>query len=178
MRMKRKRTPLRVRRWRRPAPPRRAAQRCQYPPYTRRQALLSRGELAFYHVLRRATAPRYLISMKTRLADVLACPDHLWNTPYGRRLARKHVDFVLYDPRTTAIVAVIELDDRSHRYRQRRLRDLFLTESLRAAGVPLVRIKAASAYDSTQLRETITQAVSAKAAPSDSTMQHLAEISP
>jgi very-short-patch-repair endonuclease len=97
--------------------------------------------------------------MKTRLADILACPDHLWTTPHGQRLAQKHVDFVLYDPVTTAIVAVIELDDRSHRQAQRRLRDQFVNQALRAAGVPLLRVKAARTYDLAVTRADIAKII-------------------
>ena len=65
-----------------------------------------------------------------RLADVVKCPDELWDEPEGRRVSQKHVDFVLYDPWTSGIAAVIELDDRSHDEPQRRRRDRFLNEAL------------------------------------------------
>lgn len=92
---------------------RRPSTRSDYP-YEQREALLSRGELAFFRALMGAIRGAYLVSLKTRLADVVKCPDHLWDSVHGRRLSQKHVDFVLYDPITTAIRAVVELDDRSH----------------------------------------------------------------
>jgi hypothetical protein len=121
-------------------------------PYERREALLSRGELAFYRVLRRAIGERYSISIKTRLADVLKCPDELWDAPHGRKLSQKHVDFVLFDPDTASIIAAVELDDRSHQQPGRRRRDEFVNEAFRAAGTALFRIKAASRYDVNSLR--------------------------
>jgi hypothetical protein len=117
--------------------------------------------LAFYRVLRRAVAGRYSISIKTRLADVVKCPNDLWDEPEGRRVSQKHVDFVLYDPWTTAIVAAVELDDRSHDEPERRRRDQFLNEALSAAGILLVRVKAASRYDSQSLRHQFEVAISA-----------------
>jgi len=97
------------------------------------------------------------------------------------------VDFVLYDPRTTAIVGIIELDDPSHRRRERRRRDRFLNESLSSAKVPLLRIKTAKAYDLTALRNSIAQ-ISARNSnspfptPLDSQnfplMQHQTRLSP
>jgi hypothetical protein len=130
-------------------------------PYGRRDGLLSAGELAFYRVLRRAVGGRYSISIKTRLADVVKCPDDLWDEPEGRRVSQKHVDFILYDPWTSGIVAVVELDDRSHDEPQRRRRDRFLNEALSSAGVVLVRVKAARRYDAQLLRDLIERATDA-----------------
>ena len=74
--------------------------------YERRKSLLSRGELAFYRVLRQATRGQWGISIKTRLADVVRCPDDLWRTAHGQQVAQKHVDFVLYDKLNATIIAV------------------------------------------------------------------------
>lgn len=115
-------------------------------PYERREALLSRGELAFYRVLYRVLPRQCGIAIKPRLADIVKCPDHLWETAHGRRLSQKHVDFVLYDLETTRIVAVIELDDRSHDRIERQRRDRFLDAVLRSTRVPLMRVRAASRY--------------------------------
>ena len=122
-------------------------------PYERREALLSRGELAFYEVLRRCIPIEYGISIKTRLADVVRCPPDYWDTPHGWRLSQKHVDFVLYDRNTTRIVAVIELDDRSHFTAERQRRDRFLNKVLKVAGVTLLRVRAAARYRVADLRE-------------------------
>src|SRR5277367_3077851 len=92
-------------------------------PYQRRELLLSRGELAFYIVLRRALRGAFGISLKTRLVDLVIVPPELWDSPHGWKLSQKHVDFVLYDRQTTAIVAVVELDDRTHDTAARRKRD-------------------------------------------------------
>ncbi len=123
-------------------------------PYERRETLLSRGEFAFYRVLSQAVAPRHGISMKTRLADVVRCPPELWDTIHGRRLSQKHVDFVVYDRYTAAIIAVVELDDKSHDAKDRRGRDSFVDGILRSVGVAIVRILsgAASRYDIDTLR--------------------------
>jgi Protein of unknown function (DUF2726) len=125
--------------------------------YAARPALLTRGEVAFYRVLRRAVFGHLGVSFKTRLADILYCPPSLWNTTHGRQIAQKHVDFVLFDPETTAILAVIELDDCSHVLRERQRRDLFLNQALHGAGVPLLRVTAASWYDVTELWGKIEQ---------------------
>ena len=115
-------------------------------PYRARRALLSPTELDFYYALERNVGRRYTVCMKVRLADVIDCPGAAWRMGYGRLIAQKHLDFVLIDPETTRILAAIELDDRTHRLRVRRARDRFVEAAMRAAGVPLLRVPAASAY--------------------------------
>src|SRR5882724_1728841 len=108
--------------------------------------LLSRGELAFYRVFRQVIGSQIALSLKTRLVDIVGCPDALWNAPYGRRLAQKHVDFVLHEADSGVILAVLELDDRTHSLPERRKRDRFLNELLAEADIPLIRIRAAARY--------------------------------
>lgn len=127
--------------------------------YSKRDSLLTQGELAFYRVLRSALAGRYAISIKTRLADVVLCSESHWESPQGRRLSQKHLDFILYDAQTTRIVAVIELDDRTHERPERRRRDLFVNKTLKDVGVTLVRILAANRYSPEALRARIINAI-------------------
>ena len=142
-------------------------------PYERREALLSRGELAFYRALRFAIATEHGISIKTRLADVVRCPPELWDTIHGRRLSQKHVDFVIYDRYTAAIVAVVELDDQSHRAKDRRKRDAFVDDVLRCAGVEIVRVRAASKYDADALRlSSESKQLAADRCPCAQTVEH------
>lgn len=97
--------------------------------------------------------------MKVRLADVIDCPRAAWSMGYGRLIAQKHLDFVLIDPATTRIRAAIELDDRSHRLQVRRARDRFVEAAMHAAGVPLVRLPAASAYRPHEVWRTVKKAL-------------------
>ena len=116
-----------------------------------RRHLLSRGELAFYRVFRQVVGSHIAVSLKTRLVDIVGCPDALWNEPYGRRLAQKHVDFVLHEADSGLILAVLELDDRTHDLPERRKRDRFLNELLADADIPLIRVRAAARYDRVDL---------------------------
>lgn len=126
-------------------------------PYRPRRSLLTQGELAFYRVLRDAVSGRYGIAIKARLADVLLCPAAAWRTRHGARIAQRHVDFVLYDLETAAIVVAIELDDRSHERRKRK--DQFLDRVLAATRVKLVRVKAARNYERSELERIIARSV-------------------
>jgi hypothetical protein len=70
----------------------------------------------------------------------------------GARVAQKHLDFVLYDNDTTEIVLAVELDDRSHARRERRLRDAFLDEVLAGCKVRFLRVRAQAFYSYPELR--------------------------
>lgn len=129
-------------------------------PYRRAPRLLSKGERAFWYPLFRAVRGKYRIFCKVRLADVVSAPD---SRPDERRWFRKissfHVDFVICDPKTTAPLLVVELDDRSHASPKRRERDKFKQAVLAAAHVPLYRVPAQEAYDPAELGEKIEQII-------------------
>jgi very-short-patch-repair endonuclease len=65
---------------------------------------------------------------------------------------QKHLDFVIYDRYTAAIIAVVELDDRSHNAKDRRDRDAFVDGVLSSLDVAIVRVRAARTYDVETLR--------------------------
>lgn len=128
-------------------------------PYFAKEFLCSKGELAFYRVLAHAVPAGLGISMKTRLGDVVGCTAEGWRTGFGAKIAQKHVDFVVFDPVTTAIILVIELDDRTHQQPDRQSRDVFVDQALAAAGVAILRVPAAKEYDLEGLREQIAHAL-------------------
>jgi hypothetical protein len=125
-------------------------------PYYSRKQLLTKGELAFFQVLRHAVADQYMISMKVRLADIITCAGNDWNKGYGSKISQKHIDFVLIGFNDTSIKAAIELNDNSHQKERRQKRDAFLANALKAAGIPLIEIQAAASYDVASLRSTLT----------------------
>lgn len=127
-------------------------------PYRARPSLLSKTEAAFSQALQTALGGRYAVCLKVRLADVIDCPPPVWALGYGRLIAPKHLDFVLGHPTTFRVVLAIEVDDRSHARPDRQARDEFVNQALYAAGVPLVRIRAAARYDATQVRAALGRA--------------------
>ena len=127
-------------------------------PYRRRIGLLTPGERRFYHTgLQPAVGNRYLISFKVRLADVITLDD--WESPFGRKIAQKHIDFVLVTPKQTRIVAAIELNDATHAATHRRDRDEFLRAALDSAGVPLITFPVYRRYDSVKIRQRINDSI-------------------
>ncbi|GJM23949.1 MAG: hypothetical protein DHS20C16_03640 [Phycisphaerae bacterium] len=139
-------------------------------PYHSRQHLLTKGELAFYRVLKEAVGDQYTIAMKVRLADIITCPADSWHAGYGARISQKHVDFVLVDPDNCGIKAVVELNDKTHRRASRQKRDKFLAEALRVADVPMFVVPASSQYHEPLIRDALLRGVVTKH-PKDSNRQ-------
>ena len=128
-------------------------------PYTRRAVLLSAGERRFFHEgLKPAISERYLVSFKVRLADVITVKD--WQSAHGRKIAQKHLDFVLVTPKTTRIVAAIELNDSTHKSDDRKHRDAFVDNAMASAHVPLITFPIYRKYDSAKIRRQILVAIS------------------
>ena len=112
-----------------------------------RKTLLSRGEAAFHRALCDAVEGRWLVMCKVRLADIVSCSSADWLRGHGGKISQKHLDFVLCDAGTSAIVLAVELDDRTHDAPERRARDSFVDEVLATAGVRLLRVRARSEYE-------------------------------
>ena len=121
-----------------------------------RRFLLTRNEAAFFQVLTTLVGDRYLISCKVRLADIITCSDCDWKRGYANRISQKHVDFVVSSAKTSRIVAAIELDDRSHQRRERRMRDAFVNQLFRNARVHLIRVPARWDYDEVVVTRFLT----------------------
>lgn len=128
-------------------------------PYHAKGTLLSAAELHFFRTLEQAMTAEQMVAPKVRLGDVINCSGADWNKGHGPRISAKHLDFVIIDRLTSRILLAIELDDKSHDLPARKERDAFLNNALQAAGVPLLRIPAASAYDVAPLKNNIAKAL-------------------
>lgn len=127
-------------------------------PYIKRAVLLTAGERRFFHEgLNPAISGRYLVSFKVRLADVITVEE--WQSTHGRKIAQKHIDFVLITPNATRIVAAIELNDATHDSTDRKKRDAFIGCALASARVPLVTFPIYQRYDPTKIRRQIFTAI-------------------
>ena len=118
--------------------------------------MLTRNEAAFFRVLTAVVGDRYLISCKVRLADIITCADRDWQRGYANRISQKHIDFIVSSAKSSRIVAAIELDDRSHRRRERRGRDAFVNELFRNARVHLIRVPARWNYAEEEVARYLT----------------------
>jgi hypothetical protein len=124
----------------------------QYP-YALRKEFLSPAEHNFFGVLKSIVADQAIISIKTGLGDLF---DAISRDPgefriYRNKIDRKHVDFLLCDPKTVRPLVGIELDDKSHQRSDRQTRDQFVEHVFQAANLPLVRIPVKPSYSVTEL---------------------------
>jgi hypothetical protein len=92
------------------------------------------------------------------LADLVNCSDRDWQRGAANRISQKHVDFVLSCPRSSRIVAAIELDDCSHERSERRRRDNFVNGLFWQMQVRLIRIPAQTTYDNSTLIDHFAKA--------------------
>ena len=117
-------------------------------PFKLRDDFLSNAEISFYKVLRTVVGDQVLICPKVNLGDIFfaVTGDHRKNRALANRIDRKHVDFLLCDPKTVHPMLGIELDDKSHGRQERQMRDELVDGVFAAAGLPLVRIPVKSGY--------------------------------
>lgn len=131
-------------------------------------SLFSPAEWLFYGSLVQAVDDQFLVFGKVRIADVLTPNRSLsrsgWYSAFNR-ISRKHFDFVLCDKITQSIVAAVELDDRSHLLPSAIARDSFVNRICKESGLPLVRFRVLSGYDSEVIRGEVLTALSSTKTP-------------
>ncbi len=122
-------------------------------PYCLRDDFLSPAEHSFFMVLRSAVSDKVLVQTKVNLGDLFYArsSDPSKYRIYTNKIDRKHVDFLLCDPKTVRPLVAIELDDKSHQRDDRQARDAFVENVFRAAALPLVRVPARKTYSVTEL---------------------------
>ena len=110
-------------------------------PYERRE-LLTKREAAFYEILAPICARNgWMLLIKLRLADVVKVQaGEKKYMSFFNRIKAKHTDFILVEPETLEVLAVVELDDPSHEREDRIERDEFVDHVYEAAGIPLLHI--------------------------------------
>ncbi len=128
-------------------------------PYRVRDDFLSPAELNFYHILRQAIADSVIICFKVSLGDLFypKTGSRSNNQAYRNKINRKHVDFLLCDPKSMRPVLGIELDDGSHRRASRQERDRFVDQVFAAAGLPLFRQPVRRSYNVRGLSATLRE---------------------
>ena len=126
--------------------------------YQQKDRLFTAAERSFLGVLDMAAAGTYRVFGKVRVADVLATAKGLDNSTRAslfNRIRAKHFDFVLCDPKTLDVKAVVELNDKSHESKHRKARDEFLRDACQDAGLPLREVQAQRSYSVEALRQML-----------------------
>ena len=130
--------------------------------FRQRDALFTAAERSFLGVLDQANAGRYRVFGKVRIADVVTPARGLdkstWTSVFNR-IKAKHFDFVLCDPQTLKVKAVIELNDKSHTSSRRIERDEFVGRACADAGLALRMVKAQRSYSVEAVKQVINEIV-------------------
>lgn len=121
--------------------------------------LFSKAEHSFFLVLKQALSDEdYEIFAKVRVADILMPEKGLnrknWNIAFYK-ISSKHFDYVLCDKDTLSVIAVIELDDKSHHQSKTRARDIFIEGACETAGLKLLRFPCKANYHIHSVRDKI-----------------------
>ena len=126
--------------------------------YEKNEPLFSPAERSFYGVLNQAVKDQAVVFGKVRVADVLRPPKGMgrsnWQKAFNR-ISSKHFDYVICAPDTLSVLAVVELDDKTHSKGKRVERDRFLESACSGAGLALHRFKAAATYNLIEVRDVI-----------------------
>jgi hypothetical protein len=111
-------------------------------PYERKPLLTAWERHALLSI--RAQLPvGFYVCPQVRLADMLRV-DHEDAADQWRaiaKVARKSVDFAVVELTSGNVVLVVELDDQSHQWSERRDRDAFVNSVLDRCGIPIRRFR-------------------------------------
>jgi hypothetical protein len=126
---------------------------------------MTEAEMNFYEVLKVTNHDKYDIQRQVVLSSIVDVTsknyidykNHREFNPDRSRIDKKTIDFVLFDKATLAPHVAIELDDPSHLQQGRISRDEFVEPLLKAVGIPLVRIKTAYSYNTSEISKLIDQ---------------------
>lgn len=131
-------------------------------PYFLRDNFLSPAEQSFYLVLKHLVSDQAIICIKVSLGDLffVKSNDRSKFRTLTNKIDRKHVDFLLCDPKTVRPLVGIELDDKSHQRSDRKVRDEFVEMVYKAAKLPLLRIPAQRAYSTSELTSLLSPLIS------------------
>lgn len=126
-------------------------------PYQKKTSLFTEAERTFFEALETAIGEGVRIMAKVRLADIVSVNET--NTALRQRafnrIQAKHLDFVICHPKTLNVLFVIELDDGTHRRRDRKTRDDFLNRVMASAGIPIVRYPVRHSYTPAHINNSI-----------------------
>ncbi|MEW6994864.1 DUF2726 domain-containing protein [Colwelliaceae bacterium MEBiC 14330] len=129
-------------------------------PYELAGPIFTPAERSFYGVLSLACESQAVIFGKVRIADILKPIKGLnrseWQTAFNK-ISAKHFDFVLCDPNDLSVIAVIELDDKSHSQKKQMKRDEFVELACETAHLKLYRFKALATYTVKEIKNEIFQ---------------------
>jgi len=115
-------------------------------PYRLREPFLTTTELALFRVLNEIMGSRFVICPKVALNDVFYILRPNENVHFFNKIFRKHVDFLLCDPKNFAPAFGVEIVRPVSKDSAREV-DKFMMELFTDAGIPLVHVSSSEKYD-------------------------------
>lgn len=113
-------------------------------PYNKK-LLLTKNEWAFYKEIKPICDKNNLhIISKVRLADIVEVDKNIEykeRQKYFNKIKNKHIDFILCNHDNLAIIALVELDDKSHERTDREKSDEFKNKLFEKVGYKLIRTR-------------------------------------
>jgi len=127
-------------------------------PYRLRDSFLSSPEVALLRVLQGMVGNRYIICPKVALNDIFYIVRPNENVHFFNKIFRKHVDFLLCEPRTLKPAFGVELVKPVAKAETRES-DQFIEDLFLSAGLPLVHVPSSDRYLVADLVELFRLAV-------------------
>ncbi|MDQ8209310.1 DUF2726 domain-containing protein [Coraliomargarita sp. SDUM461003] len=137
-------------------------------PYQACKSLLTPNEHAFFKVLQPLVEPHWHLFAKVRMEDIIEVPkevEHREKQSLRGRIKSRHIDFVICDPTTLAVVTCIELDDKSHQKKKSKEADQYNDRAMRDAGVLLIRVPARMTYNEEYIKRYLFEEETSNEAP-------------
>ena len=115
-------------------------------PYRLRKQFLSSTELALFSNLQEMSAGRYVVCPKVALNDIFYIQRPNENVHFYNKIFRKHVDFLLCEPKGMKPVFGVELVKPITKEETRSV-DQYMEDLFLSAGLPLVHVRTSDKYE-------------------------------
>ena len=127
-------------------------------PYHLSEDFITPAELNFFFNLKSIVDGSAQVFTKVKLSDLFYAKtgDYGKTRSYMNRIDRKHIDFLLCDPKTLKPLLGIELDDHSHQRADRQERDDFVNHVFNAAKLPLVHFPVQRSYSQSEMNSKLS----------------------
>lgn len=116
---------------------------------------LSQPEQVLYHRLANAL-PDCIILAQVQLSRILRVKKGFNKNEWNNRINRKSLDFVICK-KDSSIIAVIELDDKSHEQEDRKYADANKDKALKSANIKIIRWQVKTMPSVDEIRNLIIQ---------------------
>jgi hypothetical protein len=119
-------------------------------PYRLKEPFLTTTELALFRTLNEMMGARYTICPKVALNDIFYIVRPNENVHFFNKFFRKHVDFLLCEPKNMLPVFGVDIV-RAVSKTDTRETDKFMDELFTNAGLPLIHVPASDKYESAEI---------------------------